>query len=66
MRLIRSVLSLFILLLLVSVVAGWRWTTSHQPASQANASHLVLGASAAAGVCGLAAIGMRKRVGRAR
>lgn len=66
MHLIRSVISLFILLLLVSVVAGWRWTTSHQPASQANASHLVLGASAAAGVFGLAVIWMRKQDGRAR
>lgn len=66
MRLIRSVISIFILLLLVSVVAGWRWTTAHQAARQASASHLVLAASAAAGMFGLAVIWMRKQDGKVR
>ena len=66
MHFIRSVISIFILLLLVSIVAGWRWTTAHQAAGQASASHLVLAASAAAGVCGLAVIWMRRQDGKVR
>jgi hypothetical protein len=61
MTLIRSMLSAFILLLLISVVAGWRWTAAHQAPAQAGASHLVLAASAFAGICGLVVIWSRHR-----
>ena len=61
MQLVRTVITLFIVLLLVSVAAGWQWTTAHQAAGQASASHLVLAASAVAGLCGLAIIWLRKQ-----
>jgi hypothetical protein len=59
MLLIRVLISLFIMLLLASVAAGWAWTAVHQPSAQAAASHLVLAASAVAGLVGLTLIWRR-------
>ena len=56
MNLIRTAISVFIVLLLVSAAAGWRWTTGHQSPPLAEASHVVLALSAAAGVIGLVVI----------
>ena len=56
MNLIRTTISVFIVLLLVSVAAGWRWTSAHQSPSLALASHVVLALSAVAGVVGLVLI----------
>jgi hypothetical protein len=66
MNLIRATISVFIVLLLVSVAAGWEWTSAHQPARLATASHLVLGLSAAAGVLGLVMIWVRRPDRRVR
>jgi hypothetical protein len=60
MNLIRAMISVFIALLLLSTVAGWKWTSSHQPAALATASHFVLALSAAAGVFGLVMIWVRR------
>ena len=49
-------ISVFILLLLVSAAAGWNWTSGHQSAGLATASHLVLALSGVAGVVGLIVI----------
>jgi hypothetical protein len=60
MNLIRTAISAFIVVLLVSAVAGWQWTTVHQPARAAMASHFVLALSAAAGLFGLVMIWVRR------
>jgi ABC-type thiamin/hydroxymethylpyrimidine transport system permease subunit len=56
MNIIRVVISFFIAVLIVVSVMGWMWTSAHQPASQATASHLVLGLAMLAGVIGVVAI----------
>jgi hypothetical protein len=53
MNVIRSLISVFIVLLLVSVAAGWGWTADHQSGGLATASNVVLGLSAIAGIVGL-------------
>ena len=60
MNLIRVMISVFIALLVISAAAGWKWTASHQAAALATASHLVLAASAAAGLLGLVMIWTRR------
>jgi hypothetical protein len=53
---IRVAISLFILILLIAVVAGWVWTGSHQPPAQSLASRVVLTVAALVGVVGLVKI----------
>jgi MYXO-CTERM domain-containing protein len=53
LNIVRTVISLFILLLIGVSVAGWVWTGRHQTASQASASHVVLTLGALAAVVGL-------------
>jgi uncharacterized membrane protein len=52
----RIVISCFIVVLIFVAGSGWRWTSSHQPAAQAAASHTVLGLSILAGLVGLTAV----------
>jgi len=56
MNVIRVTISVFIVLLLISAAAGWKWTAGHQSHALATASHIVLALSALAGLVGLAAI----------
>lgn len=56
MNLVRIVISLFVAILIAVSAAGWIWTGSHQSASQAAASRVVLTLGMLAGVIGLAAI----------
>lgn len=56
MRLVRVAISAFILVVVLTLVAGWIWTGSHQPASQSAASRLVLALGMAACVVGLTSI----------
>lgn len=56
MTVVRILISLFVVLLIAVSIAGWVWTTSHQPPPQALASRIVLGAGIIAGVAGLAMI----------
>jgi membrane protein YdbS with pleckstrin-like domain len=58
---IRIVCSFFVLLVIVIAIAGWLWTTQHQPPAQAFASHVVLAASALASCGGLCAVWRRPR-----
>ena len=66
MNLIRAILSLFIVTLLISAAAGWRWTTAHQSPQLALASHVVLTLSGIAGVVGLVLIWSWRPGARAR
>jgi hypothetical protein len=50
---VRTAITLFVLVLLVVVTLGWRWTASHQPPPQRTASHVVLAISAVGGVFAL-------------
>ena len=50
---VRIAITLFVLVLLVVVILGWRWTASHQPPPQRTASHVVLAISAVGGVFAL-------------
>ena len=56
MTFVRILISSFVVILIVVSVAGWIWTSSHQPAAQAAASHLVLGAGIVAGLVGLVTV----------
>src|SRR5262249_22845399 len=56
MNTIRIVISLFIAVLIAVSAGGWVWTGAHQLASQAAASHVVLGLGMLAGVVGVVAI----------
>jgi hypothetical protein len=53
MNIVRIAISLFIVVLIVVSAIGWRWTGTHQPASLAAASHVVLGLGVLAGIVGL-------------
>jgi len=53
---IRSLMSLLIVAVMSLAVAGWRWTAAHQPPAQAQAAHVVLSLSLAAGLLGLVAL----------
>jgi hypothetical protein len=55
-NIIRIVISLFIAVLIAVSVVGWIWTGSHQQASQAAASRMVLTLGVLAGVVGLTAL----------
>jgi len=56
MNAIRAVISLFVGVLIVISVLGWRWTSAHQTPSQAIASHLALGLAIVAGAVGVLVI----------
>ena len=56
---VRIAITLFVLVLLVIVTLGWRWTASHQPPPQRTASHVVLAISAFGGVFALGKIWRR-------
>jgi hypothetical protein len=56
MNIVRIAISLFILVLIVVSASGWIWTGSHQTASQAAASRIVLGLCILAGLVGLTAL----------
>ena len=56
---IRAAISLFILILIALSLAGLNWTSGHQPAPKATASHIVLGIAIASGVVGLVAVWRR-------
>jgi hypothetical protein len=53
---VRVVMSMFAVFLVIVAVMGWFWTGHHQVPTQAIASHIVLGASALAGLAGLFSI----------
>jgi len=59
MTFVRILISSFVVILIVVSVAGWIWTGSHQPAGQAAASHVVLGAGIVAGLVGLVTVWRR-------
>jgi len=59
----RGAISTFILILIVLCVAGLLWTSGHQPAPKAAASHVVLGIAILSGVVGLVAL-WRRPAGR--
>jgi hypothetical protein len=61
---IRSLMSLLIVVVMALSVAGWRWTAAHQPPAQALAAHVVLSLSLAAGVVGLVALWSLRRPNR--
>ena len=61
MRIVRIIFSLFVVIVLVIALAGWSWTSTHQPPSQALASHIVLAATVLAGCGGLLALWNRRR-----
>jgi tellurite resistance protein TehA-like permease len=52
-------ITLFILVLLGTVVLGWMWTNTHQPPPLRTASHTVLGIAALAGFFAVAKIWRR-------
>lgn len=56
MNAIRIAISLFVLILITVSAVGWIWTGAHQTASQAAASHVVLGLAMLAGLIGLIAL----------
>ena len=56
---VRIAITLFVLVLLVIVTLGWRWTASHQPPPQRTASHVVLAISAFGGLFALGRIWRR-------
>jgi hypothetical protein len=56
---VRVGFTLFVVILLVVVILGWRWTATHQPPSQRTASHVVLAISAFGAVFALAKIWRR-------
>ena len=56
MNLVRSAISLFIVVLIAVSTTGWIWTGSHQPAAQSAASRVVLTLCIVAGVVGLVAL----------
>ena len=56
MTVVRVLISSFVLILIVVSVAGWLWTSGHQPPSQAAASHIVLALGILAGILGLLTI----------
>jgi hypothetical protein len=53
---VRTAISLFIVVLITVSVIGWIWTGTHQPASLAAASHVVLSLGVLAGIVGLMAL----------
>ena len=53
---VRLAITVFVLILLSLVALGWSWTSTHQPPTQAAASHVVLGLAAVTGVIALVAI----------
>ena len=56
---VRIAITLFVLVLLVIVTLGWRWTARHQPPPQRTASHVVLAISAFGGLFALGRIWRR-------
>jgi hypothetical protein len=56
MNFVRTLISLFVAILIAVSVAGWIWTGNHQPAPQATASRVVLAIGILAGVVALATI----------
>jgi len=56
---IRAAISAFILIVIGLCVAGLFWTTGHQPAPKAAASHVVLSIAILSGVVGLVAVWRR-------
>jgi hypothetical protein len=56
MKIVRVVISLFILVLIGVSAVGWVWTGTHQTATQHEASRVVLTLSVLAGIAGLVAL----------
>jgi hypothetical protein len=50
MKVVRILLTFFMLVLVALSALGWVWTSRHQTPAQSAASHVVLGVSAALGV----------------
>ena len=57
---LRLAISAFILVIVAVLIRGWIWTGAHQTASQALASHVVLGAGILGSIVGLAALWRRR------
>lgn len=57
-------MSLLIVVVMALAVAGWGWTTAHQPPAQARAAHVVLSLSLMAGIVGLIALWSLRRPNR--
>lgn len=53
---VRTAITVFVLILLSVVAMGVTWTTQHQPTALRLASHIVLGVSALAGLYALSRI----------
>jgi len=56
LNLVRTAISLFIVVLIAVSTTGWIWTGSHQSAAQSAASRVVLALCIGAGVVGLVAL----------
>ena len=61
---IRAAISSFILVLIALCVAGFLWTSGHQPAPKATASHVVLTIAILSGLAGLVGVWRRPAAGR--
>jgi hypothetical protein len=57
---VRLAISAFILVLVAVLVRGWIWTGTHQTASQATASHVVLAGGILGSIIGLAVLWRRR------
>jgi hypothetical protein len=61
MNAVRIAISVFVLALISLAAMGWVWTSRHQPAAQATASHVVLGIATLSGVVALVVIWRRDK-----
>lgn len=56
MTLVRTLVTVFVLVILFAVVVGWQWTGQNQPPAGAMASRVVLAISALSGLVALIAV----------
>ena len=61
MKIVRALISVFLLVLIGVAGTGWVWTGRHQTAAQSAASRVVLSVCIAAGVLGLAVLWRTRR-----
>ena len=57
---IRSAITLFVMVLIAISIAGWVWTGAHQAPAASTASRTVLGTGIAAGLAGMWALWRRR------
>lgn len=56
MTLVRTLVTVFVMAILLAVVVGWQWTGQNQPPAGAMASRIVLALSALSGCVALVAV----------